>query len=48
MSGLLLEQRNADLPAGRLLMLAGSSGGMSRHLKLFYSRPWPSFSASDS
>jgi hypothetical protein len=43
MSGLLLEQRHADLPAIRSLMLAGSSGGMAKHLKLFYFAPMAVF-----
>jgi len=42
-SALLLEQRHADLPALRSLMLAGSSGGMSKYLKLFYFAPMVTF-----
>jgi hypothetical protein len=44
-SGLLLEQRHADLPAVRSLMLAGSSGGMSKYLRLFYFAPMAMFLA---
>jgi hypothetical protein len=42
-SGILLEQRHADLPAIRCLMLAGSSDGMSKYLKLFYFAPMAVF-----
>lgn len=38
-SGLLLERRHPDLPPVRSLMLAASSGGMSKYLKLFYFAP---------
>jgi hypothetical protein len=38
-SALVLEEAHADLPPVRALMLAGSSGGMSRYLRLFYFLP---------
>jgi hypothetical protein len=43
LSGLLLEQRHADLPATRSLMLVSSPGGMSKYLKLFYFAPMAVF-----
>lgn len=39
LSALLLEEAHSDLPPIRALMLSGSSGGMSRYLKLFYFIP---------
>ena len=42
-SSLLIEQRHADLPPVKSLMLAGSSGGMSKYLKLFYFAPMAVF-----